>query len=142
MIPPSDEDPDFPIELTEKSEKNEENLINIVEMTPYNPPDPTHVIEYDQEILAADHPQAELLRLHNRPGHLPFSTLIILTMLGIIPKKFTTVKLPKCMGCIYRASTKSPWRTKGKQSPKRSMWSPRQDNECPLTNLSPYYQGS
>ena len=62
------------------------------------PPESTHVIESDQEILAAVHLQEELIRWHHHLGHLPLSNVSTLALLVIIPCKPTTGKNPKCIG--------------------------------------------
>jgi len=81
-----------------------------------NPVQPANVIEDEDEPLAAENPQAELLRWHYRLGHLSFARLRILALLGTIPRKLLTVKAPKCAGCMYGAMTRRPWRTRGTQN--------------------------
>jgi hypothetical protein len=61
-------------------------------------------------------PQAELLCWHYQSGHLPFTCLRILSLIGTIPKCLLRVKASKCAGCMYGAMTKRPWRTKGIQN--------------------------
>jgi hypothetical protein len=80
------------------------------------PTQPTKIIEDKDEPLSAESPQAELLCWHYRLGHLPFTCLRILSMIRTIPKCLLTVKAPKCAGCMYRAMSKQPWRTKGIQN--------------------------
>ena len=95
-------------------EMREENLTDY--FTQESSKEPTNIIDDEDEPLAADTPQAELLRWHYRLGHLPFARLRILALLGTIPRRLTTVKAPKCAGCMYGAMTKRPWRTKGAQN--------------------------
>jgi hypothetical protein len=45
----------------------------------------TNVVDDEDEPLATETPQAELLRWHYRLGHLPFTRLRILALLGIMP---------------------------------------------------------
>ena len=78
-------------------------------MSTENNPEPTHVIESDQESMAADHTQAELLICYHHLGHLPFSNMRILAMIGVTTNNFDTVNPPKCVGCIYGAMTYQPW---------------------------------
>mmetsp|Transcript_109 Transcript_109/g.216 ORF Transcript_109/g.216 Transcript_109/m.216 type:complete len:135 (+) Transcript_109:261-665(+) len=49
-----------------------------------------------------------------------FAKIRLLAFLGILPRRITTVKPPRCAGCLYGAMTKRPWRTKGKQQQKIS----------------------
>ena len=92
----------------------EENIADF--MTQDLPVQPANVIEDEDEPLAAENPQAELLRWHYRLGHLSFARLRILALLGTIPRKLLTVKAPKCAGCMYGAMTRRPWRTRGTQN--------------------------
>ena len=55
-------------------------------MTTEKPLELKYVIESNQETLAAEHPQAELLRWNHRMGHLTFSKIKILALLGINAK--------------------------------------------------------
>ena len=96
------------------NETREENLTDY--FTKESSKDQVNVIDDEDEPLAADTPQAELLRWHYRLGHLPFARLRILALLGTIPRRLLTVKSPKCAGCMYGAMTKRPWRTKGNQN--------------------------
>ena len=68
--------------------------------------------------MAADDDQAEFLRWHQRLGHLPFSMLKTLAKNGEIPKRFQTVKEPRCAGCLFGKMTKVPWRTRSKANNK------------------------
>ena len=81
-------------------------------MTPEKPPENKHAIDSDNGLLAAEHLQAELLICYHRLGHLPFSNIKILDLLGIIPNRLANVNPPECEVFIYRAMTKHPWRTK------------------------------
>ena len=85
-------------------------------MTPEKPPELKHVIDSNQELLAVEHSQSELLISHHRLGHLPFSKIKILSLLGITPERLANTKPPKCKGCIYRAITKRLWCIKGRQT--------------------------
>ena len=50
--------------------------------------------------------QAELMRWHYRLGHTLFRKLKIMTAMGLIPKKSSTIKPPKCAACIYGTMNK------------------------------------
>ena len=85
--------------------------------------------KHKNRTLAAEYPQAELLRWHYRLGHLSFARLRILALLGIIPRRLIHVKSPKCAGCIYGAMTKRPWRTKAQQN-KQKIRSVTRPGDC------------
>ena len=53
---------------------------------------------------------------HYRLGHLSFTKLKQLAHNGKIPKKLAKVTPPKCMGCLFGAMTKLPWRGKENKS--------------------------
>jgi hypothetical protein len=96
------------------NETREENLTDY--FTEDSIKEPTHVIDDEDEPLAADTPQAELLRWHYRLGHISFARLRILALMGTIPRRLLHVKNPKCAGCLYGAMTKRPWRYKSKEN--------------------------
>ena len=98
-----------------RDKRNEENLTELVQMVRDKPPDIKHVIESDQELLLVEHPQVELIIWHRNLGHLTFSNINILSLLGIIPKRTANENVPKRKGCIYRTMTKFPWHAKTKQ---------------------------
>jgi hypothetical protein len=60
--------------------------------------------------LAAINNQAKLMRWHYRLGHLLFSKLKQLAFNGVIPRRLAKVKPPACVGCLFGAMTKVPWR--------------------------------
>jgi hypothetical protein len=66
---------------------------------------PANVIEDEDKPLTTKNPQAKLLRWHYQLGHLSFSCLHILALLGTIPQKLLTIKAPTCAGCMYGAMT-------------------------------------
>jgi hypothetical protein len=65
------------------NEMREENLTDF--FTQESSIDTTNIVDDEDEPLAAETPQAELLRWHYRLGHLPFTRLCILALLGTIP---------------------------------------------------------
>ena len=71
-----------------------------------------HVIPEDQEPKSLD-PQDELLRWHDRLGHLPFDRIKQLATKGQLPKQLLTCHTPFCAACQYGKMTKRPWRVKG-----------------------------
>ena len=54
----------------------------------------------------------ELLQLHHRLGHTPFSKLQEMARQGIIPSKYAKCEIPICLACQYAKQTKRPWRNK------------------------------
>ena len=108
---------EVPITLSNEREKrNEEKLTNLVVTASEKPPETKHGIKSDQEILAAEQTQLELLILCHSMVHLAFIKIKILDLLGIIPKRLANTNPPKCEGHIYGAMSKRPWRTKGRHA--------------------------
>ena len=66
-----------------------------MDMTPEKTPYPKYVIDYNQELLVAEHPPEELLRWNHRLVHLTFIKIKILVLLVIITKRLANMKLPK-----------------------------------------------
>ncbi len=60
--------------------------------------------------------QAELMRWHHTLGHLLFSKLKKLAIIGKIPKRLAKVKPPVCAGCLFGTMTKVPWQGKEGES--------------------------
>ena len=104
--------PSSPTLQSQLDDITEENVFDFTSPAPQPLP---NVVEQEDEYLAADDTQAELLRWHYRLGHMSFAKIRLLASLGILPRHITTVKPPKCAGCLYGAMTKRPWRTKGNQ---------------------------
>jgi hypothetical protein len=68
-------------------------------------------LEEDKHVyLAAVNNQAKLMHWHYRLGHLSFSKLKQLALNGEIPQRLAKVKPPACMGCLFGAMIKVPWR--------------------------------
>jgi hypothetical protein len=110
---PNDKASDTYAAAEKHNEMREENRTNFMDNLTEKP---VHVIDdTDERLLAADNPQAELLRWHYRLRHISFTRLCILALLGTIPRKLIHAKTPKCAGCMYGAMTKQPWRTKAQQ---------------------------
>ena len=66
----------------------------------------------DEEDRLAESKSAELLRLHYKFGHTPFSKLQETAKQGIIPKRLAKCQVPVCSACQYAKATKRPWRGK------------------------------
>jgi hypothetical protein len=56
------------------------------------------------------------MQWHHCLGHLSFSKLKKLAIIGKIPKQLAKVKPPVCAGCLFGAMTKVPWRRKRGES--------------------------
>ena len=56
---------------------------------------------------------AQLLRLHQRYGHISFHRLIEMAKQGIINKRYAKCKIPVCSACLYAKATRKKWRDKG-----------------------------
>lgn len=62
--------------------------------------------------------QQEFLSLHNRLFHLPFTIMLRMAKLGLLPQRFLKLRndLPPCIDCLFGQSHRKPWRTKGSSS--------------------------
>jgi hypothetical protein len=68
-------------------------------------------LEEDKHVyLAAVDDQAKLMRWHYCLGHLSFANLKQLALNGEISQRLAKVKPPACMGCLFGAMTKVPWK--------------------------------
>jgi hypothetical protein len=68
-------------------------------------------LEEDKHVyLAAVDDQAELMHWHYHLGHLPFSKLKQLALNSEIPQRLAKVKPFACVGCLFGAMTKVPWK--------------------------------
>ena len=58
----------------------------------------------------------EFLIWHNRLQHLPMTTMLALSKLGILPRRFQHTKSnqPICASCLFVTAHRRPWRTKSK----------------------------
>ena len=63
----------------------------------------------DLTIAHVDNQQAELLRWHYRLNHLTFGVLQILAKMGMLPRRLTQARVPKCSAWIFGAKHKWPW---------------------------------
>ena len=78
-----------------------------------------HIIDdEEQENTTMADASKELLLLHYRLGHHPFSRLQEMAKDGWLPSRLARCKTPNCASCFYGKATKVPWRTKEKQSNK------------------------
>jgi hypothetical protein len=68
-------------------------------------------LEKDKQVyLAIIDNQAKLMRWHYCLGHLAFFKLKQLALNGEIPRRLAKVKPPACLGCLFGAMTKVPWK--------------------------------
>ena len=83
---------------------------------------------------AISNDQIELLKLHNKFGHISFRLLKNMAQQKLIPHKLATVEPPKCSSCLYGKQTKRPWRTKAKPTPNGGHKA-TQPGQCGSTHL-------
>jgi hypothetical protein len=69
----------------------------------------------ENEMTMLDDPVHELVRIHHKLNHLPYSQLREMAQCGIIPTKLQHIKPPFCAVCSYGKAIRKPWRTKGVQ---------------------------
>ena len=95
--------------------------------------DGVHVIPVDQPTTQKEQkfpispdgkitPSEELLKYHQRMGHIPFTKLQILAKEGALPKYLSKCDIPICSSCMYAKMSKRPWRNKpsSNYTPKRA----------------------
>ena len=69
----------------------------------------------------------QLLKIHNRFGHLSFHKLQIMAKQGILPKKYATCDIPVCAACSYAKIVKRSWRQKpNKNYQSKNILKPRE----------------
>ena len=56
--------------------------------------------------------QKNLMRCHLQCSHMPFGILMQAAKQGLLPKNIIAKEHPPCPSCLYRRSTRRPWRTK------------------------------
>ncbi len=61
-------------------------------------------------------PTGEILLWHYRLGHIPFSRLQNMAKEGILPRRLSDCRLPKCAACIYGKMTRRAKRTKNEKN--------------------------
>ena len=61
-------------------------------------------------------PTSEILLWHCRLGHVPFSRLQSMAKAGLLPRRLSDCRLPKCASCIYGKMTRRAKRTKNEKS--------------------------
>ena len=61
--------------------------------------------------------QQEFLSLHHKLCHLPFSVMLRMSKLGILPKRFLKLRnnMPPCASCMFGQAHRRPWRHKTSQ---------------------------
>jgi hypothetical protein len=93
--------------LSEKGDKEEKQTTRMGPLTfDVNPE-----LKKDEHVyLATVDDQAELMRWHYRLRHLAFSKLKQLALNEEIPRQLAKVKPPACVGCLFGAMTKVPWK--------------------------------
>ena len=61
-------------------------------------------------------PTSEIMLWHNRLGHIPFSRLQTMAKTGLLPRRLSDCRLPKCASCIYGKMTRRAKRTKNEKA--------------------------
>jgi hypothetical protein len=97
----------------------------------FNPSPP---LEEKKEFqLAAAGNSAELMHWHYCLGHLSFAKLKLLAKHSEIPHHLAKIHAPKCVGCLFGAMTKLPWRGKESKISHKIFITTRQ-GECVSVN--------
>ena len=61
-------------------------------------------------------PTAEMLLWHYRMGHVPFPRIQTMAKEGLLPRRLSDCRVPKCSACIYGKMTRRAKRTKNEKS--------------------------
>jgi Reverse transcriptase (RNA-dependent DNA polymerase)/GAG-pre-integrase domain len=61
-------------------------------------------------------PTTEILLWHFRLGHIPFSRLQTMAKTGLLPKRLSDCRIPKCASCIYGKMTRRAKRSKNEST--------------------------
>ena len=69
---------------------------------------------------------AELLRYHQRFGHVSFAKLKNMAKQGIIPRRLAEAATPTCAACMFAKATRKQWRNK-----RRKYWTKENHAEGP-----------
>jgi hypothetical protein len=83
----------------------------------------------DEEDRQPTNLAAELLRHHQKFGHISFKNLQIMARLGWIPRKLANFPVPTCSSCLHAKATKRSWRSRSSDN-KDETKPPSQDSVC------------
>lgn len=77
----------------------------------------TMIEDVDEDVFEGKlKPTAEIMLWHYRLGHIPFSRLQTMAKAGILPRRLSDCRLPKCASCIYGKMTRRAKRSKNESS--------------------------
>ena len=72
--------------------------------------------EIEDEFDGKLKPTTELMLWHYRLGHVPFSRLQTMAKTGLLPRRLSDCRVPKCAACIYGKMTRRAKRSKNEES--------------------------
>ena len=72
-------------------------------------PNPKRETNHNEVMSRTSH---NMLKLHQRMGHIPFRKLQLLAKEGSIPREYANCDIPVCTSCEYAKMSKRPWRGK------------------------------
>jgi hypothetical protein len=75
-----------------------------------------HETSYHKYTATELKPMPEILLWHFRLGHMPFSRFQTMAKTGLLPRRLSDCRLPKCASCIYGKMTRRAKRTKNEAS--------------------------
>ena len=70
----------------------------------------------DSQRLTVEPPKADLLRWHYCLGYLSLKLIKAMAEVGLLTKKLAKAPIPKCAGCMFAATTKKLWSSKGRNT--------------------------
>ena len=69
-----------------------------------------HLLSNDNTSVIDD--TVDLIQWHQRLNHLSFRKLKLVANLGILPRRLTNTKVPRCACCVFGTMTRQRWRNK------------------------------
>jgi hypothetical protein len=110
-----DTDEDFYDTVTDEQEMNalprDTPMQTSFEIPTSNPVTEPTTIEVDEDELPPENVAAQMLRLHNRLGHLSMQTIQRMAKMKLLPTKFAKCEHPICPACLFGKQTRRPWRS-------------------------------
>ena len=104
------------------------NLITLMEwdldeekVEEYNEVYSDNPIKWNNKSKETNNTPNQLLKIHQRFGHISFAKLQIMAKKGIIPSKYASCDIPICQACAYAKMIKRLWRNK----PEKEYVSPK-----------------
>ena len=85
---------------------------------------PAHIIQMNNKLVLIEEdlseqqitPPTKLLRIFQKINHLPFRSIQLMAANGHYAKRLADCCVLKCLACLFRKSSRQPWKTKSQSS--------------------------